>query len=134
VDIEGKVVGRHKGLIFYTIGQRQGMGVSASERLYVIRLEKESNRLIIGPERLLFKNKLIAYNLNWISGKPPEGKTAITAKVRYRSPEAKATLWVENGKAEVDFIEPQRAIAPGQSVVFYQGEMVTGGGIIAETG
>jgi tRNA-uridine 2-sulfurtransferase len=133
VDIEGKVLGRHKGLIFYTIGQRQGMGVSASERLYVIRLEKEGNRLIIGPERLLLKNKLIAYNLNWISGKPPEGKIEITAKVRYRSPEVKATLRVEDGKAEVEFAEPQRAIAPGQSVVFYQGEMVTGGGIIAET-
>jgi tRNA-uridine 2-sulfurtransferase len=133
VDIEGKVLGQHQGLVYYTIGQRQGMRISAPERLYVIRLEKETNRLVIGPESQLFKNKLIAYNLNWISGKAPQGKTEITAKVRYRSPEVKATLLVKVGKAEVDFAGPQRAIAPGQSVVFYQGEMVIGGGIIAET-
>lgn len=132
VDIDGRVLGRHNGLIYYTIGQRQGTGVSARERLYVIRLEKELNRLVIGPESMLFKNKLIANNLNWISGKPPEGKTEITAKVRYRAPVVKATLQVMDGTAEIELAAPQRAIAPGQSVVFYQGEKVTGGGIIAE--
>jgi tRNA-uridine 2-sulfurtransferase len=133
VDCGGKVLGQHQGLAYYTIGQRQGMGVSAAERLYVIRLEPETNRLVIGPRSQLGKKSLIAYNLRWISGLGPQGTLEVTAKIRYRSPEAPATLEVSEDKAEVRFKEPQNAPAPGQSVVFYQGEMVLGGGIIGET-
>jgi tRNA-uridine 2-sulfurtransferase len=134
VDMEGKVLGEHKGLGFYTIGQRQGMGISARERLYVVQLEIGTNRLIVGPESQLYKYKLTAKELNWISGMPSPDQVEIKAKVRYRSPEAKAFLKIiGNGRVEVCFEEPQRAIAAGQSVVFYQEDRVLGGGIIEQT-
>jgi tRNA-uridine 2-sulfurtransferase len=134
VDIEGNILGQHPGLAYYTVGQRQGMQVSASERLYVIRLEAETNRLVIGPQPQLFKKKLTAYDLNWVSGKPPQNGQEVNVKVRYRSPEVKATLQLENSKAEVCFAEPQKALAPGQAAVFYVGDEVAGGGTIGETG
>jgi tRNA-uridine 2-sulfurtransferase len=130
VDTQGKVKGQHKGLAFYTIGQRQGMGVSADKALYVINMDPINNRLVIGPQEFLFKKNLVAGNLNWISGQPPQNNIEIMARVRYRALEAKAFLSITNQKAEVNFVEGQRAIAPGQSVVFYQGEFVLGGGII----
>jgi tRNA-specific 2-thiouridylase len=133
VDLEGKLLGRHRGLAFYTVGQRQGMGVSSKERLYVIRLETASNRLVIGPESQLYKKTLMAKDLNWISGLPPQGTAEVFAKVRYRSNEAKARIQAVGETFEVYFEEPQRAIAAGQSVVFYQDNMVLGGGIIDET-
>jgi tRNA-specific 2-thiouridylase len=133
VDTEGRVIGWHKGLIYYTIGQRQGVGISGKERLYVVKLDADTNRLIIGPADKLLKNGLIAYNLNWISGKVPHRLSGITCKVRYRSADIKATLKVHDGTAEVRFAEAQKAIAPGQSIVFYQDEVVLGGGIIGET-
>jgi tRNA-specific 2-thiouridylase len=133
VDAEGNIRGEHKGLAYYTVGQRQGMGVSAGQRLYVIHLDNITNRLIIGPQDQLFKKSLSAHNLNFISGRAPEGCIEIRAKVRYRALEAKAVLLVKGNKADINFIEPQRAIALGQSVVFYQGESVLGGGIIAGT-
>jgi tRNA-uridine 2-sulfurtransferase len=133
VDSEGKVLGEHRGLAYYTIGQRQGMGVSARERLYVIRLDVAANRLVIGPQSQLYKERLIAYNLNWIAGSPPDSNFEVKAKVRYRGAEARAVIRVEGDKAEVRFREPPKAVAPGQSVVFYQGEIVLGGGIIGET-
>jgi tRNA-specific 2-thiouridylase len=134
VDIEGHILGQHQGLPYYTVGQRQGTGISVGERFYVIRLDSENNRLVVGPQDQLFKNRLIADNLSWVSGWPPRGKTAVMAKIRYRSPEASATLEVKGDRAEVNFTEMQRAIAIGQSVVFYQGEIVLGWGIISETG
>jgi tRNA-specific 2-thiouridylase len=134
VDVEGKVLGEHKGLAFYTIGQRQGMGVSAKERLYVINLETETNRLIVGPQSQLYKNKLIAKELNWISGNSPANRIEVMAKVRYRSSEAVAFLkMLGSDNAEVYFQEPQRAITIGQSVVFYLDDRVLGGGIIDQT-
>jgi len=133
VDIDGKVLGQHPGLAYYTVGQRQGMGVSASERLYVIQLDTLSNRLVIGPQSHLFKRRLTAGKLNWISGQPPESKILVTLKFRYRSPEVKGVIEVRNNRVEVEFAEPQKAIAPGQSVVFYQEDLVLGGGIIEET-
>jgi tRNA-uridine 2-sulfurtransferase len=134
VDVEGKVLGKHKGLAFYTIGQRQGMGVSAKERLYVINLETATNRLIVGPQSQLFKTKLTAKELNWVSGNPPADRIQIMAKLRYRSPEAGAFLKMSGSdNAEVYFQEPQRAITIGQSVVFYKADCVLGGGIIDQT-
>jgi tRNA-specific 2-thiouridylase len=133
VDIEGNILGKHQGLAFYTIGQRQGMGVSAGERLYVTRLETETNRLVIGPHTDLYKSTLLAKELNWISGSPPQGVEQVNAKLRYRSAEAKAKLNFVGDKVEVSFEEPQRAIASGQSVVFYLEDRVIGGGIIEQT-
>jgi tRNA-uridine 2-sulfurtransferase len=132
VDNTGKVVGKHQGLAYYTIGQRGGMGVSAAQRLYVVELDAFNNRLVIGPQELLLRSSLIAVNLNWVGGQPPQENLSIMAKVRYRTPEAEAVLKLQGERAEVVFARPQRAIAPGQSVVFYQGDQVLGGGIIEE--
>jgi tRNA-specific 2-thiouridylase len=133
IDIAGNIRGQHRGLAYYTIGQRQGLGVSGGQPLYVIGLDTLTNRLVIGPQEQLLKKSLRAGNLNWILGQAPEGIVEITARVRYRASEVKACLSVKNETAEVTFLEPQRALAPGQSVVFYQGELVLGGGVIAET-
>jgi tRNA-specific 2-thiouridylase len=133
VDSTGKIVGRHQGLGYYTIGQRQGMGVSSSERLYVIEMDAEKNRLVIGKWDGLLKSELTAGQINWLSGQPPEGFFRVTAKIRYRATEAPATVNVLGAQAEVQFETPQRAIAPGQSVVFYQGDEVLGGGVIENT-
>jgi tRNA-specific 2-thiouridylase len=133
VDTAGKVMGRHKGLVYHTVGQRQGIGVSAKERLYVVKLEAGTNRLVIGPEDNLLKSGLKASKLNWISGTAPYEVSELTCKVRYRALEVKVALAVRNGIAEVHFAEPQKAIAPGQSIVFYQDYVVLGGGLIDET-
>jgi len=130
VDIDGRILGRHSGLMHYTIGQRQGLGLASNKRLYVIKLDTKNNRLVVGGQEHLLTSHLSANQLNWVSGKAP-GKTAnITAKIRYRSPEAEAGLKIKNGTIEVLFIHPQRAVTPGQSIVFYKGEAVLGGGTI----
>lgn len=132
VDTSEKVLGKHDGLALYTVGQRQGLRVSSKSRLYVLKLDAVSNRVVVGAEEQLLQDRLIAGNLNWISGTVPESPIEVTARVRYRASEAVAIVYLKNGVAEVHFREPQRAIAPGQSVVFYQGDEVLGGGIIAD--
>ncbi len=132
VNTNGKVLGKHRGLARYTVGQRQGLGLASNERLYVLKLDAASNRLVVGTEDQLFKNRLFASKLSWVLGKAPEESIAVTAKIRYKSPEALARLHLNDGVAEVQFHQPQRAIAPGQSVVFYQGDTVLGGGIIED--
>ncbi len=130
VDTRGNILGRHRGLAGYTVGQRQGLGLASNRRQYVIRLDASSNRLVVGTEDQLLSSKLIACQLSWVSGEAPGELTGITAKIRYGSPEAAVELSSSDGIAEVYFEKPQRAIAPGQAVVFYQGEAVLGGGII----
>ncbi|GAH95235.1 unnamed protein product [marine sediment metagenome] len=132
IDTEGKVLGRHKGLALYTVGQHQGLGLASNERLYVLRLDTPSNRLVVGTEDELLGNMLFASKLNWISGEAPREPVNIKAKVRYRSLEVTAKLYLRDGVAEVHFNQPQRAITPGQAVVFYQGDAVLGGGIIED--
>jgi tRNA-specific 2-thiouridylase len=127
VDITGKVLGRHSGLANYTVGQRHGLGLS--QRLYVLRLDAENNRLVVGPRDQLLSSRLTANSLSWVSGEAAESAT-ITAKVRYKAPEVAARLKSVAGRAEVRFLKPQSAVAPGQSVVFYQGDEVLGGGVI----
>ena len=134
VDTKGKVLGKHNGLAQYTVGQRQGLGLSSNTRLYVLKLDTANNRLIVGTEDRLFSSALFAINLSWVSGKPPIDTTDITAKVRYKSPEVALALHLSDGVARVNFHQPQRAISPGQSVVFYQGDAVLGGGIIEDAG
>ena len=130
-DMEGNILGKHRGLAHYTIGQRQGIGISSTQPLYVIELDVTGNRLIIGPREKLFRKSLTAEKLNWVAGRAPGKCLEIKARVRYRAPEVPATLQVLDDRAEVQFVEPQRAVAPGQAVVFYQGEVVLGGGTIA---
>ena len=137
----GEVLGTHAGLINYTVGQRRGLGIAYKEPLYVIKLNKEKNEVIVGTEKELYSSELWANELNFlvdinslknISDLPNKEKQEIEieAKIRYRSKPAKATLTIENNIAKVKFIEPQRAITPGQSVVFYLNDIVLGGGKI----
>ena len=132
VDTEGKVLGKHNGLAQYTIGQRRGLGLASNKPLYVIRLDATSNRLVVGAEDQLLSDTLIASKLSWVSGKAPNEPVNIMAKVRYKSLEAKARLRLNNGVAEAKFYQPQRAIAPGQAAVFYQDDVILGGGIIQD--
>ena len=130
IDTEGKVLGKHNGLAQYTIGQRQGLGLASNERLYVLSFDVANNRLVAGTRDQLLSNRLLATTLSWVSGKAPQEPINITAKIRYKSPEAPIKLYINDGRAKVQFLKPQRAIAPGQAIVFYQGDAVLGGGII----
>jgi tRNA-specific 2-thiouridylase len=130
VDINGKVLGKHEGLALYTVGQRQGLGLTSQESLYVLKIDAENNKIIVGSREQALHNVLVARNLSWVSGKSPKAPMELTAKIRYQAPEAAAELYPEDDSVEVRFSEPQSAVAPGQSVVFYQGDEVLGGGII----
>ncbi len=132
VDINGQVLGKHKGLAQYTVGQRQGLGLATNNRLYVIKLNTAQNRLVVGTKDQLLNNALLASKLSWVSGRAPKELINVTAKIRYKSPEVIATLSLEDGVAEVNFHQPQQAVAPGQAIVFYQGDTVLGGGIIED--
>lgn len=126
------VLCKHNGLARYTVGQRQGLGQVSNQRLYVVRLDAGSNRLVVGTKDQLLSNTLVANKLSWVSGEAPSEPINITAKIRYKSAEAAAKLYPNDRVAKVQFHQPQRAIAPGQSIVFYQGEVVLGGGIIED--
>lgn len=126
----GEILGKHNGLINYTVGQRKGLGISYKEPLYVLKLSKEKNEVIVGVEKDLYSLKLEANELNFLLDIDLSKEIEIEAKVRYRSLPAKAILKVENGTAKVKFLNPQRAITPGQSVVFYLNNVVLGGGKI----
>jgi tRNA-uridine 2-sulfurtransferase len=134
VDTAGKLLGRHRGLPLYTVGQRQGLGIAAAERLYVVALDAAANRLVVGVEPELLNDCLVAADLAWVSGGPPEPGTGVTARIRYRAPDTPVTLAVADGRASVRFASSQRAVAPGQAVVFYAGDRVLGGGIIESAG
>jgi tRNA-uridine 2-sulfurtransferase len=132
---EGKIVGEHIGLAFYTIGQRKGIGLGgAGEAWYVADKRIASNELVVvqGHDHpLLMKNSLSASDTAWISGSPPPEKSAHSAKTRYRQADAPCTLSrVLDSEIKVDFSSPQWAVTPGQSVVLYDGEVCLGGGVI----
>ncbi len=127
----GEVLGQHQGLAFYTIGQRKGLGISASQPLYVLRLDQQTNSLIVGPANELGRSELTARQVTYISGQPPPAEIEITAKIRYKAREVAARLIpLAADQAHLALAEPLRDITPGQSVVFYQEEQVLGGGII----
>jgi len=130
IDLNGRVLGRHQGVAGYTIGQRHGLGITSAERLYVVRINAQDNTLVVGPEEELWCDTLLASRTSFVSGEAPKGDTEVKAKIRYKSPEAKAVLSPTGDSFELRFYEPQRAITPGQAVVFYRGEEVLGGGII----
>ena len=132
LDRHGQVLGAHKGLPFYTVGQRSGLGVAAAQPLFVLELDPARNALIVGPGSALGRSRLTACQVTYVSGCAPALPTAVAARIRYRAREAEASLVPLDGdRAEVIFAEPLRDITPGQSVVFYRGEELVGGGVIA---
>jgi tRNA-specific 2-thiouridylase len=136
VDARGGILGHHQGIAFYTIGQRHGLGLASGKPLYVIGIEPENNRIVLGEEQELYSHRITARKVTWVATKPPSGPITVAAKIRYKSEGAVAILsptrHCEQGEAISDiwFPHPQRAITPGQSVVFYRGDEVLGGGII----
>lgn len=133
VDEEGRVLGRHRGLICYTVGQRKGLGLSLPAPLYVLRKDREKNQVVLAPKEKLYTSSLVASDCNWISVERLDGPRRVTAKTRYSQKEAPATLTpLPDGRTQVCFDEPQRAVTPGQAVVFYDGDEVVGGGTILE--
>ncbi len=131
IDTSGKVLGRHKGIIRYTVGQRKGLGISAAEPLYVAKVNPEDNTVTLARNSELFSKTLTANNINLISVDKIDSPVRVKAKVRYRHAEQPATV-IQTGEDEirVEFDEPQRAVTKGQSVVLYDGDIVVGGGTI----
>ena len=131
IDTKGRILGRHKGLPFYTIGQRKGLGIAARTPLYVVSLHAGKNRVIVGSNDDLFRSGLLANELDFTDGTPPSQQFRCLAKIRYgiRVHDCTVTL-DDHGRAVVKFDEPQRAITPGQSVVFYEEDRLLGGGTI----
>jgi tRNA-specific 2-thiouridylase len=132
VDTAGHEVGQHEGIVNFTVGQRRGVPARGNaEPLFVIGIEADANRVVVGPHEELMAGGLVADELSFVSGETPAGETPVQARIRYRSPAVPATLVVSGERAEVRFEAPQRAVTPGQAVVFYEGERVLGGGTIA---
>ena len=131
VGADGKVVGRHKGIINYTIGQRDKLGIALGEPVYVYRIDKESNTVHVGPREHLYAKGLFAENFNPVSMDVPRETVAVSARIRYNAPEIPARLTcLQVDRIRVDFDEPQQSVTPGQSVVFYRNDIVLGGAII----
>jgi tRNA-specific 2-thiouridylase len=129
LDSEGRFLGFHKGIANYTIGQREGLGIALGERYYVKEIRAEENIIVVGREEEIEAREIWADNLNWLSEPPKEGET-VGAKIRYGSPEKPAKIFWDGELLRVEFLEPVRAPALGQSVVLYRDEIVLGGGII----
>jgi tRNA-uridine 2-sulfurtransferase len=141
VNLQGRKIGRHQGLMYYTIGQRQGLGIggdreASGEPWFVAGKDLTQNALLVvqghnHPD--LFARRLLAEQLSWIAGAPPAEQFRCTAKIRYRQADQACEVRIVAGGCEVEFEAPQRAATPGQYVVFYQGEECLGGGVIAKT-
>ena len=128
---DGSVIGRHKGISRYTVGQRRGLGVAYSEPLYVKRILVAENKVLLGRDEDLYGTSCDVSDVNWIAGETPSAPIKCAVKIRYRQTEQEATVTpLEGGRAHVEFDSPQRAITPGQSAVFYDGDEVLGGGEI----
>jgi tRNA-specific 2-thiouridylase len=122
VDRQGNVLGHHEGVPLYTIGQRKGLGIAAPEPLYVVALDMDKNQVIVGGADDVFASSLTAGDLNWIAVDDVTEPVRYAAKIRYGKREGMANLTPRaDGRLQVDFDEPQRAVTPGQSVVFYDG-------------
>ena len=132
VDSQGRLLGSHPGIQFFTVGQRRGLGLKGNTGgpMYVIEIRAEDNRIVLGPEEELYRSSFWASNVSFVSGSPPETAIEVSAKVRYKASQRPAVVVPHGGYAEVRFVEPQRAVTPGQAVVFYDGDEVVGGGII----
>lgn len=134
VDAAGKVIGEHKGIPFYTIGQRRGLGIAHTEPLYVTAIDIKNNRLIVGPKAEVMKKGLIAERLNWIAIDKMGRPIKVKAKIRYNHKKAEAVVTrIGEDTVKVEFDKPQEAPTPGQAVVFYDKDIVIGGGWIKES-
>ena len=132
LDLNGNVVGTHRGIIHYTVGQRRGLRMPSDGKIYVVKILPERNAVVVGPNEALFTRECLVPGMHWISGEAPALPFRCSAKTRYRQPEQPCTVYPagETGVRLV-FDEPLRAITPGQSAVLYDGDTVLGGGIIA---
>ncbi len=130
-DLKGHLLGQHKGIVFYTVGQRQGLGVAYKCPLYVLKIDRKTNTLFVGEKKDVYGAKLQAEELHLLSGKSLPKRLEVKAKIRYNHPEAKAVIRpFQKDRLRVKFSKPQWAITPGQSVVFYKNDTVLGGAII----
>ena len=134
LDLTGKVLGTHRGIIHYTIGQRKGLGLSFPEPMYVCGIDAAHNTVTLGPNSALFSRTAFADDVNWILGETPDAPFRCTVKIRYRQPEQPATVTpLPSGQIQILFDMPQRAITPGQAAVLYHGDLVLGGGTLCAT-
>lgn len=133
VDVAGHVLGRHKGITHYTIGQRKGLGIAFGQPMYVTRIDAEHNRVVLGEEGCQYASVLTAERLNWIPFDVLMQPIEADARIRYQAKPAGCRIEpLDEGRVRVTFSEPQRAITPGQSVVFTNGDWILGGGIISD--
>lgn len=131
VDKEGNILGKHKGIVYYTIGQRKGLGLAMGRPVFVTDINPLTNEVVIGPEDDIFKTDLICKDINFIAFDGLDKPMELKAKIRYSAKPAEATISpLENGRVKVSFKDKQRAITKGQSVVFYLDDLIVGGGII----
>ncbi len=131
VDMEGRKLGEHRGISFYTVGQRKGLGIAQGVPLYVVRLEPQTNRVVVGPKEAVQGVRLTAKPVNLVSVSSLDEERRVTCKIRYKSTDAPATIKPgPDGAVITEFDEPENAITPGQSVVWYEDDIVVGGGII----
>jgi tRNA-specific 2-thiouridylase len=131
ISVSGEVLGKHLGLPFYTIGQRRGLGVSDSTPYYVVEIDKENNRIVLGKEEDLFSQSILVSSVNWVSIPPPDKPLRVSAKLRYAHQGASASVIPESeNQVRVEFDFPERAVTPGQAAVFYQDNILLGGGWI----
>lgn len=134
VDGSGRKLGTHNGIVHYTIGQRRGLQIAYREPLYVVRIDAPTNTITVGPRHELFSNTLVARDLNFLSMDPPSETIRVSAQIRHNHHAEPADLTLrKEGTAEVVFETPQPAVTPGQSVVFYDGDVVLAGGVIDRT-
>jgi tRNA-uridine 2-sulfurtransferase len=134
INKEGKVIGQHRGIQYYTIGQRKGLGISGPELIYVTGIDAQKNAVMVGERNDIYSDKFIAAELNWIAIPQLQQPIAVKARIRSSHHEAEATLTpLEGNRVRVKFTEPQMAVTPGQAAVFYDDDIVVGGGIILST-
>ena len=133
LDRAGRVIGEHRGVGLYTVGQRTGLGLSRPSPTYVLGIDAERNALVVGEEDDLLSTTLTARDLSWVAGAPPGDTFGACAKIRYSAPAAACTVECGSGEARIVFDEPLRAVAPGQAVVLYDRDLVLGGGTIHRT-
>ena len=132
VDTEGAVLGRHKGIASYTIGQRRGLGLALGYPAFVVDIDAEKNQVVVGPEGSLYRKECMVEDVNWVAISQLNGPLEVDVKIRYKSAPAKAMIKPEGSGVIVTFDMPQAGITPGQASVFYQEDVVIGGGIIAK--
>jgi tRNA-specific 2-thiouridylase len=128
--VDGRVLGRHEGVHRFTVGQRKGLRLSSPQPLYVLEIQPETGTVVVGDRGALDETTCDVAEVNWVSGEVPGGALRAHVQIRHRHAAAPATLRARGDEVELTFDEPQRAIAPGQAAVFYQGDEVIGGGWI----